>query len=61
MKRNLTWFERMMTAITYAEANCPDEARGVLTKVGQEYSPADGHGCIGKGTFSHPVKTGVCH
>ncbi|MBU0681773.1 MAG: hypothetical protein KKD73_10175 [Proteobacteria bacterium] len=30
MKRNLSWFDRIMMAITFAEANCPEEARGYL-------------------------------
>ncbi|MBU0482221.1 MAG: hypothetical protein KKG47_14085 [Proteobacteria bacterium] len=31
MNRKLNWLDRIMTAVTFAEANCPDEARNTLT------------------------------
>jgi len=37
MKRNLNRLERIMLAVTFAESNCPEMARGYLTESGFGY------------------------
>ena len=35
MKRNLNWLDRIMLAVTFAEAGCAEEAQGYLAETGK--------------------------
>ena len=58
MKRNLNWLDRIMLAVTFAEANCQEEAQRYLAKPGKACGGKIEHG---SSTHLHSAHAGASH
>jgi hypothetical protein len=61
MKRNLNWLDRIMLAVTFAEGNCPDEARSFLAKSGSGCTCGCSREEVDEGGGLHPARAGANH
>lgn len=60
MKRNLNWLDRIMLAVSFAEANCPNEARGYLAEADKECACGCGEEAVDGSNQMHPAAN-HCH